>query len=194
MRIPIEILGPDGKPLVEKTGGLSESERNTEEARAASQSQEPSAPAEPDVESLYLDQLRRMKAEFDNYRKRVEKEKSEFFGMARGRVITGLLPVLDDLERMAVFAKSADGEFASGVGLIFQKMKAALSSEGLEEIESVGRPFDPEFHEAIETVPCVPEQDGMVIGELQPGYTLQGRLLRPSRVRVGKSVEDGPAA
>ncbi|MDM7925308.1 MAG: nucleotide exchange factor GrpE [bacterium] len=192
MRIPIEILGPDGKPLVEKAGKPSESERNTEEAMAASR--EPTAPAEPDVESLYLDQLRRLKAEFDNYRKRVEKEKSEFFGMAKGRVITGLLPVLDDLERMAMFAKSAEGDFASGVELIFQKMKAALSSEGLSEIKSVGQPFDPEFHEAIETVACVPEQDGMVVEELQRGYTLQGRLLRPSRVRVGKSGGDGPAA
>lgn len=185
MRIPIEILGPDGKPLVEKTGKSSESERNTEEARASSQ--EPSAQAEPDVESLYLDQLRRMKAEFDNYRKRVEKEKSEFFSLAKGKVISGLLPVLDDLERMAVFAKSAEGEFSSGVELIFQKMKAALSSEGLEEIGPVGHPFDPEFHEAIEMVACPPEQDGMVVEELQAGYTLQGRLLRPSRVRVGKS-------
>ncbi len=185
MRIPIEILGPDGRPLVDRIAEPSVSGRNTEEARAASQ--EPSEPAETDAESLYLDQLRRMKAEFDNYRKRVEKEKSEFFGMARGRVISGLLPVLDDLERMAGFAKSSEGEFASGVELIFQKMKAALSSEGLEEIGSAGRPFDPEFHEAIEMVPSVPEQDGMVVEELQRGYTLQGRLLRPSRVRVGKS-------
>lgn len=192
MRIPIEILGPDGKPVVEKTREPSGSGRNTDEVRAASQ--EPSETAETDAESLYLDQLRRMKAEFDNYRKRVEKEKSEFFDMARGKVISGLLPVLDDLERMAVFAKSAEGEIASGVELIFQKMKAALSSEGLEEIGSVGRPFDPQFHEAIEMVASVPEQDGMVVEELQRGYTLQGRLLRPSRVRVGKSREESPAA
>jgi molecular chaperone GrpE len=182
MRIPIEILGPDGKPVSHKINEPSEFSRQPEETPITSQD-----PVETDTESLYLDQLRRMKAEFDNYRKRVEREKSEFFGLARGKVISGMLPVLDDLERMAGHVRGQKGEFASGVELILQKMKAALSSEGLEDIGSEGRPFDPEFHEAIEMVAAGPEQDGIVIEELQRGYTLHGRLLRPSRVRVGKT-------
>jgi len=189
MRIPIEILGPDGKPVSEKNNQPSEVSPKPDETPATSQE-----PIEPDTESLYLDQLRRMKAEFDNYRKRVEREKSEFFGLARGKVISGMLPVLDDLERMVDYTRGREDEFASGVELIFQKMKAALSSEGLEEIGSEGRPFDPEFHEAIEMVDAGPEQDGIVIEELQRGYTLQGRLLRPSRVRVGKTKDESPAA
>jgi molecular chaperone GrpE len=177
MDIPVEIRNQNGnQPENERSGSVPFTD--------------PTGSAAPDAESAALDQLRRMKAEFDNYRKRVEKEKSEYYSIAKGKVISGLLPVLDDLERMAVFTRGMQGEFASGVELIFQKMRSVLSSEGLEEIAPVGRPFDPEFHEAIESVEADPERDGLVIDEFQRGYLLQGRLLRPSRVRVGKRKEE----
>lgn len=161
-------------------------------------------PTESDADSVlskkdtdYLEQLQRLKAEFDNYRKRVEKEKEEFFAYAKGRVIVNLLPVLDDLHRMVQYSKGqadapavdnpACSALASGIELIYQKTKTILLSEGLEEINPVGKPFDPDIHEAIGLIDTDPQQDGLVMEELERGYLLQGRLLRPSRVRVGKS-------
>jgi molecular chaperone GrpE len=167
-----------------------ENERSEENTREPGQDakQEAAAPADP--EAVYLDQLRRLKAEFDNYRKRVERERAEVHAVARGKVIAGMLPVLDDLERMVGYTRGMEGEFASGVELIWQKMRSVLSAEGIEEIGPVGRPFDPELHEAIEIVETGPENEGLVVEELQRGYRLQGRLLRPSRVRVGRAKEE----
>jgi len=145
----------------------------------------------------YLDQLKRLKAEFDNYRKRNEREKEEFFTFAKGRVIQKFLPVLDDLERMVLYSrgsakakpheKADHKNLAKGIDLIRQKTRAILLGEGLEEIDPKGKPFDPEFHEAVGMVDTDPEQDGKVVEELERGYLLQGKLLRPSRVRVGKA-------
>ena len=138
----------------------------------------------------YLDQLQRLKAEFDNYRKRMEKEKQDYYTYAKGRVIQNLLPVLDDLDRMAHHGKGPVDPMAAGIELIHQKMKAVLLKEGLEEINPVGKAFDPAFHEALGVVSVVTDQDGRVMEELERGYLLQGRLLRPSRVMVGKAKED----
>jgi molecular chaperone GrpE len=147
-------------------------------------------PFQPDAEAVYLDQLRRLKAEFDNYRKRVDREKSEYYSLAKGKVIFGLLPVLDDLDRMVRYSRGMEGEFAAGIELIFQKMRSILTSEGLEEIDPVGSPFDPEVHEALDLVEAGPEDDGLVTEELQRGYRLQGKLLRPSKVRVARRREE----
>jgi molecular chaperone GrpE len=167
-----------------------ENNRPGENAEEIVQDAKQEAAVTADREAITLDQLRRLKAEFDNYRKRVERERAEVYGIARGKVIAGMLPVLDDLERMVGYTRGMDGEFASGVELIWQKMRSVLSAEGLEEIGSVGRPFDPELHEAIEIVETGPENEGLVVEELQRGYRLQGRLLRPSRVRVGRGKEE----
>jgi molecular chaperone GrpE len=178
MEIPVEIRNHDG---------IRPEESNPESLRET----EPKTALQPETETIYLDQLRRMKAEFDNYRKRVEREKADYYSLARGKVISSMLPVLDDLERMVGYTRGMEGEFASGIELIQQKMRAVLASEGLEDIGPVGRPFDPEYHEAIESVEAGPDKEGLVIEELQRGYLLQGRLLRPSRVRVGKRKEEG---
>jgi molecular chaperone GrpE len=156
-------------------------------------------PAAQTKDADYLDQLLRLKAEFDNYRKRVEREKDDFYAYARGRVIQNLLPILDDLDRMVHFNKgrgnageNGDSAFVAlvkGLDLIHQKTKTLLLGEGLEEINPAGKPFDPAFHEAIGIVETDPQQDGVVMEELERGYLLQGKLLRPSRVRVGKARE-----
>jgi molecular chaperone GrpE (heat shock protein) len=149
----------------------------------------PSGPAGREAE--YLDQLQRLKAEFDNYRKRTERDREDMQSLLKARVILNLLPVLDDLERMVQFSRGDDGHLASGIGLIHQKMKTILTGEGLEAILPVGKPFDPSMHEAIGEIDAGPEKDGLVAEELERGYTLKGRLLRASRVRVGRHAETG---
>jgi len=136
-------------------------------------------------EAEYLDQLQRLKAEFDNYRKRIEKEKEEYFSLAKGKVIRNLLPVMDDLERMVQYSKGKSDHLATGIGLVFQKMRSIFNCEGLEEIAPISKPFDPAFHEAIGIVQSGPDKNGLVVEECERGYLLDGRLLRPSKVRVG---------
>jgi molecular chaperone GrpE len=152
----------------------------------------PDVPSEPaGREAEYLDQLQRLKAEFDNYRKRTERDREDMQGLLKARVILNLLPVLDDLERMVRFSHGDDGQLAAGIGLIHHKMKSILAGEGLEAIHSVGKPFDPSVHEALGEVDAGPDKDGLVAEELERGYTLKGRLLRASRVRVGRHAETG---
>jgi molecular chaperone GrpE len=186
-----EEAGPEGAPEsaspdmesanAEDRGAEGPSGQADSETRA-----ENGKPAASSREAEYLENLLRLKAEFDNYRKRVEREKEEFFSIAKGRVIQALLPVLDDLDRFQIHSRDMDGRMAAGFELVLQKMKSVLSGEGLEVLEAVGKPFDPRVHEALGLVDTDPESDGRVVEELERGYALQGRLLRPSRVRVGR--------
>ena len=186
MEIPIEIEDSKNEHPLEEA----EESQPTEQVVDIGPSESEPEPETLKAENPYLDQLQRLKAEFDNYRKRVEKEKDEFFAYAKGRVIQNLLPVLDDLDRMIQHSKGQADPLATGIELIHQKMKAVLLNEGLEEIDPAGKPFDPAFHEAIGLIDADLRQDGLVMEELERGYMLQGRLLRPSRVRVGKAKEN----
>jgi molecular chaperone GrpE len=129
------------------------------------------------------DRLLRKLAEFDNFRRRTERELAERGDYAVGEVIQSLLPVLDDFER-ALQMKSADDEYSRGVELIYQRLFEALKKLGLEPIEAAGKPFDYNVHNAIEMVPSRDAEDHTVLSDLQRGYNFRGRLLRPSMVRV----------
>jgi molecular chaperone GrpE len=134
----------------------------------------------------YLDHLRRLQAEFDNYRKRVMREQTEAVERAATPAILRLLEVLDDFELalMAATEKPDFDRFLHGVELVYAKLADALKSEGLERIAAEGRPFDPERHEALMQTG---EGDGeklIVADVLRPGYTLRGRVIRPAGVRV----------
>jgi molecular chaperone GrpE len=136
----------------------------------------------------YLDHLRRLQAEFDNYRKRVVKEQSELAEMGAAPVVRRLLEVLDDFELALMSAddKPEFERFLKGVELVYAKLLDTLKAEGLERIEAEGTPFDPELHEALMQTG---EGDGepVVADVLRPGYTLKGRVLRPAGVRVERS-------
>lgn len=136
----------------------------------------------------YLANWQRAEADFINYKKRNEQERAELASFANASLITDLLPVLDDLERaLGNVPDGLDGvAWVDGVGLIYRKLKAVLEDRGLSEIEAEGKEFDPNFHEA---VACVEGEEGRICGELQKGYRLRDRLLRPSRVTVGKEEE-----
>jgi molecular chaperone GrpE len=135
----------------------------------------------------YYDQLLRLRAEFDNYRKRVEKEKTEARAWGKQDVIMPLLSVVDVFEQaMAQAEKAKDAkQVAVGLEFLHKNFSNFLKSEGLAPIETVGKPFDPHQAEAVEQVEVDDGQVGQVLSELQKGYLFQGRVIRPARVRVG---------
>ena len=133
----------------------------------------------------YLDHLRRLQAEFDNYRKRVMKEQADLAELGAMPVARRLLEVLDDFE-LALMAADETHDFAKfvkGVELVYAKLADALKSEGLERIQAEGAPFDPELHEALMQT-GTGDGEPVVADVLRPGYTLKGRVLRPAGVRV----------
>ncbi|MCC7153395.1 MAG: nucleotide exchange factor GrpE [Bryobacterales bacterium] len=129
------------------------------------------------------DRLLRRSAEFENFRKRTEKERLEFFEYASMEAVRAMLPILDDFER-ALSTGTADKDYARGMELIHQRMTGALGKLGLEPIEAVGKVFDPNIHHAVEMVSTSDAPDHTVLADLQRGYNFKGRLLRPSMVRV----------
>ncbi len=133
-----------------------------------------------------LDRLARMQAEFENARRRTVKEQQEFRDYAAADAIKSLLPVLDSFER-ALQTKSEAAEFRSGVDLIYKQLLAALGKLSLQPIVAKGEPFDPHYHEAIEMVDTTDAPDHQVIEELQRGYKLKDRLLRPAMVKVARN-------
>src|SRR5579862_3119715 len=133
-----------------------------------------------------LDRLARAQAEFENARRRATKEQQDFRDYAAADAIKPLLPVLDSFER-ALQVKSDPGDFRSGVELIYKQLQDALAKLGVRAIPAKGEPFDPHVHEAIEMVETSQAADHEVIEELQRGYKLKDRLLRPAMVKVAKN-------
>ena len=129
------------------------------------------------------DRVLRARAEFDNARRRTERERSDFLQFAAMDLVKEVLPVLDDFER-ALKVETADRNYAKGVELIYQRLSETLKKLGLEPIESVGRPFDPNLHQAVERVETEEAEDHTVLGEFQRGYNFKGKMLRPAMVRV----------
>ncbi len=134
----------------------------------------------------YLDQWRRTAADFSNYRKRVEREREEMSRFSSALLLSKILPVLDDFERaMATLPGDLRAfSWVEGVALIQHKLWLTLEGEGLKPIEAAGQPFDPTRHEAILREETTAYPDGQVIAELQRGYELHGRVLRPALVKV----------
>ncbi len=136
----------------------------------------------------HLDDLKRLAAEFDNYRKRAAREKGELVARAHERLVKELLPVLDDLERALEAAEQhEEAKLEEGVRLVHRALEAALEREGLAEVEIDGK-FDPHVHEALLSQPSDAEE-GSVIEVLQKGYKLGDRVLRPARVVVAAPKE-----
>jgi molecular chaperone GrpE len=129
------------------------------------------------------DRLLRLAAEFDNFRKRSERERLEAIEYAAAGALASLLPVLDDLER-ALKTPTTDADYARGVELIHQRFSDSLRKLGVEPLEAQGKPFDPALHHAIERVEDPAVEQDTVVAELQRGYTYKGRLLREALVRV----------
>jgi len=146
---------------------------------------------EPDEKAdKYLANWQRAEADFVNYKRRVEQERADLIKSANASLITDILPVLDDFERAVDNAPDTgeEGSWGEGIRLIYRKLKSIIEDRGVSEIEAEGKEFDPNIHEA---VICVEGEDGKCIEELQKGYMLGDRLLRPSMVKVGRQESPG---
>lgn len=129
------------------------------------------------------DRYLRLQAEFQNARRRSEKDRAEFIEYAATEAVRALLPIVDDFER-ALKIETADREYAKGMELIYQRLFESLKKLGLEPVESAGLAFDPHVHHAVEMVESEELPDHTVIDDFQRGYNFKGRLLRPAMVRV----------
>ena len=131
------------------------------------------------------DSLLRQMAEAENRVRRVERERERAISFHKGDLVAPLLEVLDDLERALAHPPSeADEAFLEGFSMVAARFREALAGYGLEPIEALGRPFDPEVHEALMQLPATDGEKDVVIQEIQKGYRLDGRVLRPSKVAV----------
>ena len=132
----------------------------------------------------YLDALRRLKAEFENSRKRQERERERVFSMAAERLVQELLPVLDNLDR----ALEAGGDIREGVLATRNQLADVLSNEGLLPVASDGQPFDPNVHEAVMGRPSEEHEEGTILQTFERGYLFNGKPIRPAKVVVAKQV------
>ncbi len=162
----------------------------------------PGLPAEPESEAIRRleeelessrDRQLRIAAEFDNYRKRVARERVEQTDRAQASFVTKLLDVLDDMDRLSADSGVASVEsLREAVGLVDRKLRKELEAAGVERIDPVGQPFDPSVHEAVSMVPAPkPELDHTVSATFQSGYRFKGALVRPARVQVYSAQGQG---
>jgi molecular chaperone GrpE len=133
------------------------------------------------------DRLLRTAAEFDNYRKRMDRERRELADYTAGEVVSELLPIVDNLER-ALQAAAEDDPLRKGVELIHRQMLDLLRKRGVKPIEALGTDFDPNFHQAVIHEESTEHREGEVMAELQRGYVVGDRLLRPAMVKVAKTA------
>ena len=180
---------PEGSPaesdIIDETGGVDE----TDEVVEGVVVEEPLVPlAEFEAVSRerdqYLDSLRRLKAEFDNSRKRQERERARLLEAASEKLVQELLPVLDNLDR----ALESEGDIREGVQATRGQLADVLANEGLLPVASDGQPFDPNVHEAVMGQPSDEHEEGTVLQTFQRGYLLNGRAIRPAKVVVAKQV------
>ncbi len=140
------------------------------------------------------EQVLRLMADFDNYRKRMTRQADEARQFAVADLVLTLLPGIDNLERAVTAARQdatpSSAMIAEGVGMVLRQVKEALAKVGVREVTTQGQPFDPARHEAVDIVGVPASEDGMIVGEVQRGYLLHERLLRPAKVVVGKAEHD----
>lgn len=139
----------------------------------------------------YLANWQRAAADFQNYKRRVEQERDEVARLANAALIINILPILDDLERalLSVDTHLAGLTWVDGIRLIYRKFQAVLEAAGVSEIKTEGQDFDPRVHEA---VMYGEGEEGKIVSEVQRGYTLDGRVLRPAMVVVGRGKPESP--
>jgi len=133
----------------------------------------------------YKDGWQRAQADFQNYKKRIERDNELMYASMKSDILKKVLPVLDDLER-ALQNRPSEDAWVSGIELIAHKLRSVLEAEGVKRIEAEGKPFDPNFHEAISHEPGEGVESGYVISVAQNGYMLGERVIRPALVRVAQ--------
>ena len=133
-----------------------------------------------DLKTKYL----RLAADFQNFKKRAAKQRSDTLAFANAEIVKDILEVMDNFERALEQDIESDDKFKEGMQMIFDQLKALLEKNGVEEIKALGETFDPNFHNAVMTEDTDEYESGQVSGVMQKGYTLNGRVVRPSMVKV----------
>ncbi|ASR46680.1 nucleotide exchange factor GrpE [Paenibacillus kribbensis] len=171
----------------EATETIQEQEEPVNEAAAMEAQEEDTEVAKLRAEAEeHQQRFLRAQADFDNFRRRTLKEKEELAKYASMKLVTELVPVLDNFERaLATAQQGAETEsFAKGVEMIFRQFEGVLQAEGVTAMNSVGQPFNPDFHQAIMQVESEEHEEGIVVEEVQKGYMLKDKVLRPAMVKV----------
>lgn len=177
-----------------KQNGETEAGLDVEHELPSAEAEQPQAgsSADAEIEALrkerdqYLDRLARLQAEFDNFRKRNQREQQDYRDYALVDALKNFLPILDSLDRAAKSDAQDLEQIRSGIELIDRQFHDALSKLGVQPIPAEGQPFDPNLHQAIAMEDTDEAPDNTVIGELQRGYRIKDRLLRPAMVRVAR--------
>lgn len=189
-----EELTPDEKNVEKETDNSKEEYSPEDEAQIDEQQGEDEEKIEElkttveeleDENNSYQKHLSRLKADFNNYRRRVEKEKEGLLLEGKIELVEEILPVIDNFER-ALSSEEEDSEFKDGVEMIYRQLVNVLRQEGLEVIPAAGEPFDHRCHEAIMQVEDTEEESGIIIEELQRGYMFDNKVIRPSMVKVAQ--------
>ena len=177
------VIDAAGKPLGRVAAKAAAMEAEVKEAFSDENLEEKQDKKDIAIADL-TDRLKRSMAEFDNFRKRSEKEKATMFDMGVGSIAEKILPVVDNFER-AMTVEQTDGEaFQKGVEMIFTQLREVMEKHGLENIEAEGAPFDPNIHQAVMRVENPDVEDGTITQVLQKGYQAKGRVIRPAMVQV----------
>ena len=150
------------------------------------EAEEPADKAAADAEEEALQaRYMRLMADFQNFKRRTEKEKSDIYAFANEKIVKELLDVIDNFERALAVGNGADGEkFLEGMEMILKQLLGVLEKAGVAEIKALGEDFDPNFHNAVMTEDSTEYESGKVTAVLQKGYTLNGRVVRPTMVKV----------
>jgi molecular chaperone GrpE len=137
------------------------------------------------------DRLLRLQAEFENYKKRMTREKADYLKFATESLLAEFLPVLDNLERAIASARAETANreaVVDGIEMIARLFRSTLEKAGVKPMDAVGQPFDPALHQAVAQVECADGRDNVVLEEIQKGYLLEGRVLRAAMVKVSRAV------
>lgn len=195
---PLEVEKTTEETTAEPAGEQEESVDSADESGAAPEAA--TVPVEEQLQQLekekadIYDQLLRQRAEFENVRKRLDREAEEKRRFAESKLVESLLPVLDGLERaLASLPEGGPEGFGQGVELIYQQFLDTLTQAGLKPFESVGQPFDPFYHHAVERVETTEYPDHQVLEEMQRGYLFKDKVLRPALVKVAVHPADSAA-
>ena len=152
--------------------------------------EEKSAEEQPDYYEKYV----RLSADFENFRKRTEREKAAFLAYGKKDFVEKLLPAYEVLLRQEKNLEKTDAQstenLVGGIKMVLGELTKAFKNEGVEKMDVVGKPYDPQTAEAIAVIPAGPEQDGVVLEEVQMGFMMDDKVLRPARVVVGKAQEE----
>lgn len=165
-------------------------DKETEPQESVTEEEEQQKPDEVTLLKENIEELQnrliRVQADFDNFRKRTISEKEDLAKYVNGQLIKSLLPAIDNFERAILVAKENDNLEAllQGIEMVYKQIGDVFINEGLKEIESLEKPFNPEYHQAVMQVESEGQEAGIVIEELQKGYTFKGKVIRPSMVKV----------